>query len=44
MDGIEFLAVVVFFLIGYWLVDFLWPKKKTSDRPKDPDPPGATGR
>ena len=33
MGGLELLAVIVFFLIGYWLVDFLWPKKK---------PPGAT--
>ena len=29
MEGLELLAVVVFFLIGYWLVDFFWPKKKT---------------
>jgi hypothetical protein len=28
MGGLELLAVVVFFLIGYWIVDFLWPKKK----------------
>ncbi len=28
MDGFEFLAIVVFFLIGYWLVDYFWPKKK----------------
>jgi DnaJ-like protein len=28
MGGYELIAVVVFFLVGYWLVDFLWPKKK----------------
>ena len=28
MGGLELLAVVVFFLIGYWAVDALWPKKK----------------
>ncbi len=28
MGGFDLLAVVVFFLIGYWLVDFFWPKKK----------------
>lgn len=28
MSGFELLAVVVFFLIGYWVVDFFWPKKK----------------
>lgn len=31
MGGLELLAVVVFFLIGYWVVDFLWPKKKSGD-------------
>jgi hypothetical protein len=40
MDGFELLAVVVFFLIGYWVVDFFWPKKKSNDDPRDPDPPG----
>ena len=41
MDGFEILAVVVFFLIGYWAVDFFWPKKKPVDSPKeDRDPPG----
>ena len=30
MGGFELLAVVVFFLIGYWVVDFLWPKKKAA--------------
>jgi len=29
MGGYELIAVVVFFLIGYWLVDYFWPKKKT---------------
>lgn len=36
MEGLELLAVVVFFMIGYWLVDFFWPKKKAS-----PDAPAA---
>ena len=27
MEGFELIAVVVFFLIGYWVVDFFWPKK-----------------
>lgn len=40
MGGLELLAVVVFFLIGYWVVDFLWPKKKSTDNPQDRDPPG----
>jgi preprotein translocase subunit Sec63 len=30
MGGFELLAVVVFFLIGYWIVDFFWPKKKAA--------------
>ena len=30
MSGYELLAVVVFFLIGYWVVDYFWPKKKSS--------------
>ena len=35
MDGFELLAVVVFFLIGYWVVDYFWPKKKKDeDRPQ----------
>jgi hypothetical protein len=38
MDGLELLAVVVFFLIGYWAVDFFWPKKKPPDAPQDRDP------
>ena len=39
MGGFELLAVLVFFLIGYWLVDFLWPKKKPDKDPRDPGPP-----
>lgn len=39
MGGLELLAVVVFFLIGYWVVDFFWPKKKTTDMPADPATP-----
>lgn len=35
MEGLEILAVIVFFLIGYWLVDHFWPKKKDKDTPKD---------
>jgi hypothetical protein len=38
MSAYELLAVVVFFLVGYWAVDAFWPKKKDqekdlSDRP-----------
>jgi DnaJ-domain-containing protein 1 len=33
MGGLELLAVVVFFLVGYWVVDFLWPKKKADAPP-----------
>ncbi len=40
MDGFELLAVVVFFLIGYWVVDFFWPKKKSGDNPHKQEPPG----
>ena len=29
MEGFELIAVIVFFLIGYWIVDYFWPKKKT---------------
>ncbi len=43
MDGFEILAVVVFFLIGYWIVDYFWPKKKPPDAPRDTDPPGPPG-
>ena len=35
MDGFELLAVVVFFLIGYWVVDYFWPKQKKNDGPQD---------
>jgi hypothetical protein len=38
VDGYEFLAVVVFFLIGYWVVDYFWPKKKPAVKSKgEPD-------
>ena len=40
VDGFEVIAVLVFFLIGYWLVDFFWPKKKNADPAQDRDPPG----
>ena len=43
MVGFELLAVVVFFLIGYWLVDYFWPKKKPAGDPPDRDPPGPAG-
>ena len=33
MSGLELLAAVVFFLVGYWAVDAFWPKKR--DREKD---------
>lgn len=48
MGGLELLAVVVFFLVGYWAVDFFWPKKKTDAAPTAPAPmagntaPGAS--
>lgn len=29
MGAFELVAVIVFFLLGYWLVDYLWPKKKS---------------
>lgn len=41
MGGLELLAVVVFFLIGYWIVDYFWPKKKKSDSPATS--PGESG-
>jgi hypothetical protein len=25
--------MVVFFLIGYWVVDYFWPKKKPIEKP-----------
>ena len=33
MGGYELIVVVVFFLIGYWVVDFFWPKKKAASSP-----------
>ena len=30
MGGYELIVVVVFFLIGYWVVDYFWPKKKAT--------------
>ena len=30
MGGYELIVVVVFFLIGYWVVDYFWPKKKAA--------------
>jgi uncharacterized protein YndB with AHSA1/START domain len=30
LSGYELLAIVVFFLIGYWIVDYFWPKKKAA--------------
>jgi hypothetical protein len=42
VEGLELLAVVVFFLIGYWVVDFFWPKKKPGDASQDRDPPGPS--
>ena len=36
MEGLELLAVVVFFLIGYWVVDYFWPKKKAADPAASP--------
>ena len=42
MDGFELLAVVVFFLIGYWVVDFFWPKKKSTDNAENENPPDPT--
>jgi hypothetical protein len=44
MGGFELLAVVVFFLIGYWAVDFFWPKKKNTDPEQDRNPPGPENR
>jgi DnaJ-domain-containing protein 1 len=38
MNGYELIAVVVFFLVGYWAVDFFWPKKKTDAAPTAPAP------
>ena len=33
VEGFELIAILVFFLIGYWIVDFFWPKKKTEAAP-----------
>lgn len=44
MDGYEILAVVVFFLIGYWVVNFFWPKKKNADTAQERDPPGPENK
>ena len=38
MNGFELIAVVVFFLVGYWLVDFFWPKKKPPEDREKRDP------
>ncbi|MEK6244900.1 MAG: J domain-containing protein [Pseudomonadota bacterium] len=38
MDGYELIAVVVFFMVGYWAVDFFWPKKKADAAPPAPAP------
>ncbi len=38
MGGFEILAVIVFFLIGYWIVDYLWPKKKAGENEQDGKP------
>ena len=37
MGGYELIAIVVFFLIGYWLVDYFWPKKKPPAAPDRQD-------
>lgn len=42
MGGLELLAVVVFFLIGYWIVDHFWPRKKSKEGTQDRDPPTPT--
>jgi preprotein translocase subunit Sec63 len=34
VEGFELIAIVVFFLIGYWIVDFFWPKKKAGPEPQ----------
>ena len=40
MGGYELIVVVVFFLIGYWVVDYFWPKNKNTGIAQDRDPPG----
>jgi hypothetical protein len=43
MGGLELLAAVVFFLIGYWIVDYFWPGKRNDrDSAQDRDPPAPT--
>jgi hypothetical protein len=44
MGGFELLAIVVFFLIGYWTVDYFWPKKKPPDEPQDRNPPNPENK
>jgi len=44
MNGYELLAIVVFFLIGYWVVDYFWPKNKNTDIAQDRDPPGPENK
>ena len=39
MNGYELLAIVVFFLIGYWVVDYFWPTKKNTDIEKGSSDP-----
>ncbi len=41
MGGLELLVVVVFFLVGYWAVDFFWPKKRADVPPPAPAPMAA---
>jgi hypothetical protein len=38
VSGFELIAIIVFFLVGYWLVDFFWPKKKPTVKPQDTEP------
>ena len=38
MGGLELLAVVVLFFVGYWIVDFFWPKKKADAATAAPTP------
>jgi hypothetical protein len=38
MGGYELIVVVVFFLIGYWAVDYFWPRKKKDDAPPKDEP------
>ena len=35
MGSFELIAVIVFFLIGYWIVDYLWSKKKSDPGNED---------